>query len=669
MRWKLPQVRFGLRTLLLVVLLAAIGAWLYTNRPERLRAYRNQLARQQIDPYELAIAGEGDPAGVPPELVAILGDSRLKHWGRAGAVKLLDGDQLASTGLDQRVRIWSTDTGRQLHQFDAKSVTASGDRKLAFLGMADGTVRVWDVAAGKALTTLGEPETVDQIGLAASGDGSVLAAEAHQRDRSREITIWSVPQASVLHRFRPAGTGGEELAVSHDGQFFTWGEEQQIRLASCQTGEMIQTFGPIMAERGGRCHIGQVGFSADGNKLFVGSALRSVVVFDRNTGQEVERFGWGNGSIHQFALGPREESAIFGGVGPLGIYHFGSVKYWQGAAGGQQIGTVDWRGEMIAASNRDGICLWLSRSDLRPWRLAGGPTQAIRHLVFHPDGRHLFTGDSTGQVEVYDVANWQVVRRWKAHDVAVKSLSLSASGSRLLTAANDHTVIVWNPQSGVETCVLREMLHLQAASISPDGRHVVGGVRNQLFGDEFAVYDASQGDMIRKVGPIKHGILSPPAWSSNGSRVAFLDQTNSLQIFDTSSWKNLGAIGKTRFGGQEVVAVWLSDNRRLVTTHWGNDAVHVLEVGKPLPVLTINAGSGQGRCVAVHPSEEWIVLCGYKMPVQIWHLATSKLVKFWQIGPPAGEVTQVAFSSDGHYLATVNGNGTVYVLSLDGVLD
>jgi WD40 repeat protein len=56
------------------------------------------------------------------------------------------------------------------------------------------------------------------------------------------------------------------------------------------------------------------------------------------------------------------------------------------------------------------------------------------------------------------------------------------------------------------------------------------------------------------------------------------------------------------------------------------------------------------------------------MPVQIWHLPTSKLVKTWQIGPPAGEVVQVAFSPDGHYLATVNGNGTVYVLSLDGVL-
>jgi WD40 repeat protein len=216
--------------------------------------------------------------------------------------------------------------------------------------------------------------------------------------------------------------------------------------------------------------------------------------------------------------------------------------------------------------------------------------------------------------------------------------------------------------------VIRGILAPRGVGISPDGAHVVAGVQGRLFGDEFAIYDTTTGEMRRKVGPIQHGILSAPSWSNDGRRLAFMDQTNSLQVFDTVAWKPLGALGKTRFSGQEVVAIWLSDNRRLITTHWGRDVVHLLEVGKPLPVLTINAGGGQAKCVAVHPSEEWIAVCGYKMPVQIWHLPTSKLVKHWQIGPPAGEVTQVAFSPDGHYLATVNGNGTVYVLSLDGVI-
>ena len=91
-------------------------------------------------------------------------------------------------------------------------------------------------------------------------------------------------------------------------------------------------------------------------------------------------------------------------------------------------------------------------------------------------------------------------------------------------------------------------------------------------------------------------------------------------------------------------------------------------LAKTKPLMTLNAGSGQVKWVALHPSEKWIATCGEKTPVQIWHLPTAKVVKSWQIGPIKGVVNQVEFSPNGNYLATVNGNGTAFVLNLDGVL-
>ena len=64
MPWKLPRPRYGLRTLLVVMLASGIGLAIWTS-PGRWRTYRNQQARQRIDPYELSIAGDGNPAERP----------------------------------------------------------------------------------------------------------------------------------------------------------------------------------------------------------------------------------------------------------------------------------------------------------------------------------------------------------------------------------------------------------------------------------------------------------------------------------------------------------------------------------------------------------------------------------------------------------------------------
>jgi WD40 repeat protein len=70
-----------------------------------------------------------------------------------------DGTRLASAGLDGVVRVWDTDSGRQLRELTGHTgrVLAVGfspdGTRLASAGL-DGVVRVWDAASGGLLAML-----------------------------------------------------------------------------------------------------------------------------------------------------------------------------------------------------------------------------------------------------------------------------------------------------------------------------------------------------------------------------------------------------------------------------------------------------------------------------------------------------------------------------------
>ena len=73
-----------------------------------------QLRREDIDPYELKVAGMGDPAKAPKELVAILGDSRMQKVG--GIEFTEDSKQIMVTGFGvEAINIESGETERWFH--------------------------------------------------------------------------------------------------------------------------------------------------------------------------------------------------------------------------------------------------------------------------------------------------------------------------------------------------------------------------------------------------------------------------------------------------------------------------------------------------------------------------------------------------------------------------
>ncbi len=123
-------------------------------------------------------------------------------------------------------------------------------------------------------------------------------------------------------------------------------------------------------------------------------------------------------------------------------------------------------GKQILVSSRDGtVSLYDNESGGLIRTISGDDGVEILAVEWAPDGDTLAYAQSDGRVRIVGVDG--TVVRTIGHPSAVNGLGYSAGGSRLATASNDGSVIVWSLPDGN---VLRQFIHPAAvndAAISP----------------------------------------------------------------------------------------------------------------------------------------------------------------------------------------------------------
>jgi WD40 repeat protein len=221
-RWLVP--RFSIRTLLLAVAAIGVGLWSYLYLPDILRNRQDRLSRAAIDPYELSIAGNGDPANAPPELVAILGDSRLKHWNLVWDVEVGVGGTIVSRGADERVCIWDSVSGKCKRTMEATAIGVGGKGTRAFFAEPAGQIVVWDLVAEAPLRRLSPSErNIERI--VANGDGTVIAIQYGNRGNEQisTVEVWNVDQSQRLQEIPVTNPASECLAINPSGDAVAFG--------------------------------------------------------------------------------------------------------------------------------------------------------------------------------------------------------------------------------------------------------------------------------------------------------------------------------------------------------------------------------------------------------------------------------------------------------------
>ncbi len=284
----------------------------------------------------------------------------------------------------------------------------------------------------------------------------------HSSDAYVEDAIFTRDQAFVitgddnghLHRY-DAVTGAMQVVheLAHDHwihdldlhpglpRFAAASSDRTIGIYDSRTLETIGRIGPLPSAAR------VVVWSPDGAALYTAIDGGTILRLDPEDGRVQRQFAGHTDSVEQL-LFTRDDATLVSASGDT------TVRFWNVEDGterarfetGSPVRSVCLSPDetRFACSLFDGYVSVYSIDDAT--RIAHWPADESRvlSLAFNPDGTLLATGGQSSRLRLWETKTWRMTTELLGHAEPVRSVSFSADGDCLLSAANDHTARIWN---------------------------------------------------------------------------------------------------------------------------------------------------------------------------------------------------------------------------------
>jgi WD40 repeat protein len=292
----------------------------------------------------------------------------------------------------------------------------------------------------------------------------------------------------------------------------------------------------------------------------------------------------------------------------------------------------------------------------REWGV-GGPVNSV---ALSADGRRALSGgqyDDT--VCLWFVPGGCLERKFKGHEAQVNSVALSADGRCAVSGGSDHTVRLWDLNSGAfggsGDCLKIFKGHtsiVETVALSRDGRWAVSG----SWDGTILVWDLNSGNCVRECSAGQEFPLpSHLALSADGRWVVSSNDCRTLRLWDLN--------------GGRCVRV-LTQDRDLMTGYrdLGTGDADISGVLDPVPIYRSSDPDAEEcifRSLALSANGRWVMGGGTDAAIRIWDLKQGCC-----LGKGAGHaraVVSVALSTDGCLAVSGSVDGTLRVWEVEVV--
>jgi WD40 repeat protein len=594
---------------------------------------------------------------------------------------------------------------------DTSALTFTGDGKLLVSAHGDGYLELWDGSTGQHRGRLISPTGAGFTCLACSADGKHLAAG----DEAQDIWIWDLGTGKPPRPCKGHGAIPRDLSFSPDGKTLAsvagraaYGDDPDfaVRLWDVATGQSQRALlGHTRAPD-------SVTFLGDGKRLVSIGYREALRVWEVATGKELGRY-----KVPGMASKPLADGMTVAVVQPnsqysrVGVFDPAEDKWlrepfrWEHVVA--EAPAPD--GQHLALATDNGLDLVAIATGESLQRFTGHGYQ-FSMVAFAPNGKRLAAA-TPARLYLWDTATGKEATSPTAHHGPIQMIRFLPEGKQVLTVGIDGTARLWEADTGksLQHFTISSGWIADGVDLSPDGRTLAvpqrkgqqvvlwdvttgkpaatvnaGGCPNttcvafspdgktlavaayypsvsplDLFSD-VRLLDAADGRLLQKLDS-KFFIITALLFSPDGKFLVISNNPTPgsyAHVFDVVTGKEVSHFPNSRalFCLVDGPTIGLATGDRHLETGlvWWNPKAGKVASQLPESPNTRFLGVALGSDLAVFGPQLTVDgVCWLR------DLKTGKLLA--RVSGHRGRVETVAFSADGHRLATGGADGTILI--------